>query len=578
MDLLPEIPLADWVDSFVHWITIHFQTFFSSLTQIIETLLDNLVKVLGMAPSLVLILLITILAWYTSRWTMGLFSLLGLLLVDNLGLWDATINTLALVLASVALTVIIGIPLGIWASQNDKVKQIITPILDFMQTMPAFVYLIPAILFFGIGVVPGILASVIFAVPPTIRLTILGIREVPTELIEASNAFGSTTWQRLFKVQLPLAAPTILAGINQSIMLALSMVVIASLVGAPGLGAEVYRAVSQIKVGAGFEAGLSIVIIAIILDRISQNLRKPVYGKTISKKYVYGLFAALLVIPYLVTSFGGNTTEKISPNNVGEQVQYEITGIDPGAGLMTATAKAMKDYNLKDWKLKEGSSAAMTAELQKAYEQKQPIIVTGWTPHWMFAKYKLKYLKDPKESFGKSESIHTIVRKGFKEDNPNAYKILDSFYWNPTDMEEVMVDIQNGAKPEEAAKKWVVHHPDIVKKWTQGVQKGNGQKVSLVYVAWESEIASTNVIGSVLKNQGYNVTLKQVEAGPMFAGVANGSADAMVAAWFPTTHKDYLNTYKNQLVDLGPNLKGTKLGLVVPEYMPINSISDLENK
>ena len=154
-------------------------------------------------------------------------------------------------------------------SQSDRLRNVLTPILDFMQTMPAFVYLIPSILFFGIGMVPGVIASVIFAMPPTIRLTNLGIRQVPEDLIEASDAFGATTSQKLLKVQLPIATPTIMAGVNQSIMLALSMVVIASLVGAPGLGAD-----SQIRVGVGFEAGLAIVILAIILDRISQNIGK----------------------------------------------------------------------------------------------------------------------------------------------------------------------------------------------------------------------------------------------------------------------------------------------------------------
>ncbi len=575
---MEKLPLAEWIDLIVDWIIKYFNPFFSAVTNITETILEILVKVLGLGPSIVLILLITIIACYTSRWTVGLFTLIGLLLINNLGLWDATIESMALIISSVVITVVIGIPIGIWASQKEGVKQVISPVLDFMQTMPAFVYLIPSILFFGIGVVPGILASVIFAVPPTIRLTNLGIREVPKELIEASNAFGSTTWQKLFKVQLPLAAPTILAGINQSIMLSLSMVVISSLVGAPGLGAEVYRAVTQIKVGEGFEAGLSIVIIAIILDRISQNLLKPAYGKIVTKKYVYGLFSLILTISIIGVAFTGNKAENGISNNVGDSVNYEITGIDPGAGLMKATEKAMVDYDLKGWTLKEGSSAAMTAELKKAYERKEPIIVTGWTPHWMFSKYKLKYLEDPKGSFGKDESIHTMVRQGLKEENPGAYKVLDQFYWKPSDMEEVMVDIQGGMKPQKAAENWVKKHQDIVSKWTNGVPHGKNEKISLVYVAWESEIASTNVIGTVLKNQGYDVTIKQVEAGPMFAGVANGSADALVAAWLPTTHFDYIKEYKNKLVDLGPNLKGTKLGLTVPEYMDIDSIEDLKNK
>ncbi|AGX06964.1 MULTISPECIES: proline/glycine betaine ABC transporter permease [Bacillaceae] len=273
MTFLPKLPLASWVDSAVSWIKDILGPFFDILTDGIGAVVEFFVMVLESIPALLLILIFAGLAWWVSRWTIALFTAIGLLLIDNLGYWDGTIDTLALVLASVIISIIIGIPIGIWISQSDRAQSILTPILDFMQTMPAFVYLIPAIIFFGIGVVPGIIASVIFSMPPTIRLTNLGIRQVPEDLVEASDAFGSTPSQKLFKVQLPLAMNTIMAGINQSIMLALSMVVIASLVGAPGLGADVYRAVTQLKVGTGFEAGLAIVILAIVLDRISQNIR-----------------------------------------------------------------------------------------------------------------------------------------------------------------------------------------------------------------------------------------------------------------------------------------------------------------
>jgi glycine betaine/proline transport system permease protein len=212
----------------------------------------------------------------------ALFSLIGLLFIDYLGYWYPMLQMLALVLTSVFFAISIGIPIGIWGSQKSNVRKIVNPILDLMQTMPAFVYLLPAIFFFNIGVVPGVVASVIFAMPPTIRLTMLGIQQVPNDLIEATEAFGSTTWQRLGKVQIPLAKPTIMAGVNQSIMLSLSMVVIASMVGAPGLGEEVYRSVTQLKTGEGFETGLSIVIVAIILDRITQHAGKNKKGgKTI---------------------------------------------------------------------------------------------------------------------------------------------------------------------------------------------------------------------------------------------------------------------------------------------------------
>lgn len=270
----PKLPLSDWTESFVDFLRDNFQGLFDFISTIIGGIVDFFVMLLSSVPAVVVILIIAAIAWYTSRWTIALFTVIGLLLIDNLGYWDGTVQTLALVITSMVLIFILGVPLGIWMSQNDKLRNVLTPILDFMQTMPAFVYLIPAILFFGIGMVPGVIASVIFATPPTIRLTNLGIRQVPEDLVEASNAFGATRSQKLIKVQLPLAMPTIMAGVNQSIMLALSMVVIASLVGAPGLGADVYRAVSQIKVGVGFEAGLAIVILAIILDRISQNIGK----------------------------------------------------------------------------------------------------------------------------------------------------------------------------------------------------------------------------------------------------------------------------------------------------------------
>ncbi len=574
---LEKLPIAAGVDRFVDWVTEVCGPFFNWISMVIQTIIDTSVEVLGLGPSILLIVLITLLVLYTNNWGMALLTFIGLLLIDNLGLWDAMIQTLALVLASVLITVIVGVPIGIWASQSNTVKRIVMPILDFMQTMPGFVYLIPAILFFGIGVVPGIVASFIFAVAPTIRMTNLGIREVPGDLIEASEAFGSTTWQKITKVQLPLAVSSIMAGINQSIMLSLSMVVMASLVGAPGLGAEVYRAVSQIAVGEGFEAGLAIVIIAIILDRVSQNLRTPVYEKVIAKKWIYSFILLVFLGGYAYTAISSSAgTGAKDSNFVGNQVDYKIVGIEPGAGLMTATKEVMKEYDLeKDWTLQEGSSAAMGAELQKAYDQKEPIVLTGWTPHWMFQTYDLKYLDDPKGVYGQGENIHTIVRKGLKEDMPGAEKILNQFYWAASDMEEVMMYIQDGMTSKEAASKWIDKYPNKVDQWLTGAEKGNGQKISLVYVAWESEIASTNVISEVLRMHGYDPELKQVEIGPMYSAIANQKADAMVAAWLPTTSKAFYDKYKEDLVDLGPNLKGTKLGLVVPTYMDIDSIEDL---
>ncbi|AGE78775.1 MAG TPA: proline/glycine betaine ABC transporter permease [Bacillus sp. (in: Bacteria)] len=272
MNSIPRIPLGEWVDSFVASLYEHFEGLFRGFSYIIGGFVDLLTNFLTIIPAILMIIILCFLIWYTTRkLSLVIFTLIGLLFILNINYWAQTMQTLALVLTSVIISIIVGIPIGILASQNERFSKFLKPTLDFMQTMPAFVYLIPAITFFGVGVVPGIIASVIFAMPPTIRFTDLGIRQVPEDLIEAANAFGSTASQKLFKVQLPLATGTIMAGVNQSIMLSLSMVVTASLVGAPGLGVDVYRSVTQVNIGMGFEAGLAIVVIAIILDRITQG-------------------------------------------------------------------------------------------------------------------------------------------------------------------------------------------------------------------------------------------------------------------------------------------------------------------
>lgn len=282
--LLPRLPFADWIDSAVDWLVLTFGAVFDGFADLLEGIVEGSVDILDMVPSILLAIIFALIALLVSTRKIALFSLIGLLFIDYLGYWYPMIQMLTLVLTSVIIALVIGIPLGIISSQKEVVRKVVNPLLDLMQTMPAFVYLIPAIFFFNIGVVPGVVASVIFAMPPTIRLTMLGIEQVPKDLIEATEAFGSTTWQRLIKVQIPLAKPTIMAGVNQSIMLSLSMVVIASMVGAPGLGEEVYRAVTQLKTGVGFETGLSIVIVAIILDRVTQHAgtrKRKIGGKTV---------------------------------------------------------------------------------------------------------------------------------------------------------------------------------------------------------------------------------------------------------------------------------------------------------
>jgi glycine betaine/proline transport system permease protein len=221
---------------------------------------------------LVVSTLMTLLAWICASPGLAVFSFLGLSLIMNMGFWSYTTDTLALVMSATGFALLLGVPLGIAAAANKTVDQILKPILDFMQTMPAFVYLIPAVLLFGLGKVPGAMATLIFAMPPAVRLTSLGIRSVPTEVVEAAQSFGSTPMQLLFKAQLPIALPTILAGLNQTIMLALSMVVIGGMIGAGGLGEVVLSGITQLKIGLGFESGLSVVILAIYLDRLTQAL------------------------------------------------------------------------------------------------------------------------------------------------------------------------------------------------------------------------------------------------------------------------------------------------------------------
>ena len=268
-----KIPLGDSIEALIEFSVSNFSFATKAFSGITENGIDILINIMMLPPPPVLILIFTGLAWYLSRRRgVALFALTGLVLIWNIGLWSPTVSTIALVLIATLFAVCIGIPLGILAALNEVAHRIITPILDFMQTMPAFVYLIPAIPFFGLGPVAAIFSTVIFSMPPVIRLTDLGIRQTPKELVEAADAFGCNPRQKLFKLQLPIAKPTILAGINQTIMLALSMVVIAAMIGAKGLGGEVWKAIQRLQPGRGFEAGIGIVIVAIILDRIMQRV------------------------------------------------------------------------------------------------------------------------------------------------------------------------------------------------------------------------------------------------------------------------------------------------------------------
>jgi glycine betaine/proline transport system permease protein len=264
-----KLRLGNWAKNAVDWLTTNANWFFDWLSSVLSSVIDAVLAVLQFPHPLILIALFTALS-YALRRSLGItvFTCLGLLLIYNQGYWKETTETLALVLAATVVSMAVGMPLGIAAARRQWVYEIMRPILDLMQTIPTFVYLIPALILFGLGMVPGLIATVIFAIPAPIRLTRLGIISTPPALVEAAVSFGATSWQVLRKIELPFAAPQIMAGLTQTIMLSLSMVVIAALVGANGLGVPVLRALNTVNVAKGFEAGLCIVILAIILDRL----------------------------------------------------------------------------------------------------------------------------------------------------------------------------------------------------------------------------------------------------------------------------------------------------------------------
>ncbi|EHI74956.1 glycine betaine ABC transport system [Streptococcus criceti] len=565
-----KLPISNYMDSFVDWLTKTFAGFFNVLKIIGDGLMGFISNTLTFINPWILMLLIVALAYLVSKkWGFTILTAIGLFYIYNQELWGDLINTFTLVLLSSLISILIGIPLGIWMAKSETAKKVINPILDFMQTMPAFVYLIPAVAFFGIGMVPGVFASVIFALPPTVRMTNLGIREIPTELVEASDAFGSTSRQKLFGVELPLAKSTIMAGVNQTIMLALSMVVTASMIGAPGLGNGVLSALQHAEIGNGFVNGLALVILAIIIDRFTQKLNAPVGQKQASKPKWQKWIAPVLVIAFLATGIAQTVASHMGPHkekvtlayvewdsevastnvlaevlkekgydveikpldnaiawksvadgsvdasvsawlptthkaqydkyknqlddlgvnlkgtqlglavpkymtdvnsieDLSNQADSTITGIEPGAGIVTSAEKAQKEYsNLSNWEVSSSSTGAMITSLEQALKNKEDIVITAWKPHWIFAKYDLKFLEDPKGVFGKSEDIHTIARKNLKQDNAGAYKIIDNFHWTSDDMESVMLDISNGTSPSKAAQKWIKNNKDKVAEWSK---------------------------------------------------------------------------------------------------------------
>ncbi|MBS9437932.1 proline/glycine betaine ABC transporter permease ProW [Photorhabdus noenieputensis] len=284
----PLIPLDSWVTHAIDWIVLNFRPAFQGIRVPIDFVLSGFEQCLTSIPAPIAILFFALIAWQLSGIGMGITALISLVIIGAIGAWSEAMVTLSLALTSLLFCIIVGLPLGIWLAHSKRAAKIIQPLLDAMQTTPAFVYLVPIVMLFGIGNVPGVIVTIIFALPPIVRLTILGIKQVPTDLIEAAESFGASPRQMLFKVQLPLAMPTIMAGVNQTLMLALSMVVIASMIAVGGLGQMVLRGIGRLDMGLAAVGGVGIVILAILLDRLTQSLGRDNRTKGVNRWYATG--------------------------------------------------------------------------------------------------------------------------------------------------------------------------------------------------------------------------------------------------------------------------------------------------
>ncbi|WLQ32859.1 ABC transporter permease/substrate binding protein [Streptomyces castrisilvae] len=716
--------LGDWVDSAVDWLQTHLSWLFDAISSVVSGMFDGIAAVLSAPAPLLFAGIVAVIAWWLRGLLAGLLAFVGFALIDSVELWDEAMDTLTLVLVATIVTLVLAVPLGIWASRSKTVSAVIRPVLDFMQTMPAMVYLIPGVIFFGVGVVPGIIATIIFALPPGVRMTELGIRQVDGELVEAAEAFGTTSRNTLLRVQLPLALPTIMAGINQVIMLGLSMVVIAGMVGGGGLGGSVYRAIGNVDVGLGFEAGVSIVILAMYLDRMTSALGRevsPLARRALAKAQsvagglkiwhhrpqpvvaVAGVVALALVAGGmgLFGSSDDDATTASDPKNIGAgkkismgyipwdegiastflwkelleqrgfevdvkqyeagalytgmasgQIDFEtdswlpvthasywkkykdrlddmgswygptslelavpsyvkgvdslddlkgkasdfkgrIVGIEPSAGEMGLLKdKILPGYGLdKEYKVIDGSTPSMLAELKRAYAKKEPIVVPLWSPHWAYNQYELTKLKDPKDLWGKGDGIHTLTRKGFAEDNPEVGTWLKDFKMSEDQLTSLEAQIQKSGsgKEQEAVRIWLKANPEVadtlapVKK--AATSKGaNGKDerdraVEMAWFPWEEDIAATYLWKAVLEERGYKINLKQFEVGPMYTAMSRGQIDVQFDGWLPFTQKNYWDKYGSKLTDIGSWYGPTSIEVAVPDYVKdVKSLADLKGK
>ncbi|WP_047986518.1 glycine betaine ABC transporter substrate-binding protein [Ornithinibacillus californiensis] len=276
----------------------------------------------------------------------------------------------------------------------------------------------------------------------------------------------------------------------------------------------------------------------------------------------------------------GNESEGGASKSVSEELEYTITGIEPGAGQTETNEKALAEYeSLAGWEQETSSSAAMLTSLEKTIDNEEPIIVAAWSPHYKFAKWDLKYLEDPKGIFGEAEYITTIVRHGLKDEMPEAYTLFDRFHWELADMEAALLKAQEmDFDFEVVAQEWVEENQEIVAEWTEGVEPVDGTSLHLASTAWDTELFSANVAKLVFEQLGYNVKLSVVDPSVLFEAISTGDADGSLSPWMPATHGAFYGEYEGQFEDLGENLSGAKIGLAVPTYMEIDSIEDLEPK
>ncbi|MEU6767947.1 ABC transporter permease/substrate binding protein [Streptomyces sp. NPDC046853] len=713
---MPRIPFGEWVNDGVDWLLSHMAWLFDFFQTVFQGAYDGISDLLQAPEPLLLAGIFAVIAFWLRGVIAGVLTFAGFAFIISMELWDHAMMTLSLVLVSTIIALIISVPVGIWAARSSTVSGIVRPVLDFMQTLPAMIYLIPAILFFGMGAPAGIVATLIFALAPGVRMTELGIRQVDKELVEAADAFGTTPRNILLRVQLPLALPTIMAGVNQVIMLGLSMAAIAGMVGTEGLGADVNEAIGQLNVGLGSEAGVAIVILAIYLDRMTSSLGSQVspLGRRAAAKvraaqglniFTYRPQAAVAVIGVVVLAlvaggmgvFGGSASKEATADskNVGQgkeinigyipwdegvastflwkeileqrgfkaqtkqleagplytslsqgsidfqtdswlptthaaywkkygkeledmgswfgptslelsvpsyvkgidsledlkgksgKFKGKIVGIEPSAGMMGLLKdKVLKEYGLdKEYKVVDGSTPAMLAELKRAYAKKEPIVTTLWSPHWAYSDFKLKKLDDPKGSWGKGDGVHSLARKGFSKENPQVAKWLKDFKMTEKQLTSLEAEINKAGKgkQQEAVRAWLKKNPGVVDKLAplpKNTTPAEAKRpLNAAYFAWDENIAVTNLWKRVLEKRGYKMKLTPSDVGPVYTALAQGDLDLDLDAWLPTAQKQYWDKNKANLKDLGSWYSPTSLEIAVPSYVKgVKSLEDLKGK